>query len=273
MHYLKCDKCGFYNEVTSEYLTFCKSCNEKITTNFASWKKAHPERNFQDFKNDVCVSEEEKSSLEKPTKKKNKSPKYWIGFAIVFLIFTLIGSIGGKHLGSFISNLINNTQIETTLLQKEWVKKTYPLGLSLETPIALERTTLPIPENVKAYIEKMNCYTIEKDLFGIAVNTFQYKPIVGQVSLEGAAQGSVNEMKSQKGVSGFTYNQEQIEKNGISGILQKGTFLQNKKAKIAFVNIALGEKLALWQVIVTYKAGDEVGKKMAERIIKSIEIK
>jgi hypothetical protein len=33
MYFLKSDNCGHYNEVKTEYLTFCKSCNYAFLDN------------------------------------------------------------------------------------------------------------------------------------------------------------------------------------------------------------------------------------------------
>lgn len=273
MYYLECDKCGFHNEVNSEYLTFCKNCKEKIKLNFTNWKKLHPECSFDDFKNTICLSEEEKKAVPKTQpKKQRKNLKYWVSFGIIFLVFFLVGSFGGKYIGNFFSNLINSNQISVSVFEKKWEKQTFPLNVTIETPVFLEEKSLAVNDNIKHYIDKIDYYVAEQDLFSIAVNVIKYKSIIGEASLEGGAQGAVAQMKSQKGVSEFQYNQEVFNNNKLAGILQKGRFTQDKIAKIAFTNAIFAKELLAWQIIIIYPEGDEVGKKIAERVIKSIKI-
>ncbi len=39
MKYLKCEKCGFYNDASSERLVFCKNCSVKLSNCYLEWKK------------------------------------------------------------------------------------------------------------------------------------------------------------------------------------------------------------------------------------------
>lgn len=39
MHYLRCNNCGHFNEVKTEYLTFCSKCNKKLNNSYGEWRK------------------------------------------------------------------------------------------------------------------------------------------------------------------------------------------------------------------------------------------
>lgn len=102
MHYLECQNCGHFNELKTEYLTFCKKCNKVLKNNFADWKKANPEKSFEDFKQIICTTGPVAHSNEKPDKKKSKGLKFWIGFTVTFAVFYAIGQLGGEKLVSLI---------------------------------------------------------------------------------------------------------------------------------------------------------------------------
>lgn len=72
MYYLKCKHCNHLNEVKSEYLVVCGLCNRKLEDNYKDWKVKHPEKSFEDFQREVCLTEEQvkKGNMMKPTGKK-----------------------------------------------------------------------------------------------------------------------------------------------------------------------------------------------------------
>ena len=131
---------------------------------------------------------------------------------------------------------------------------------------------LPIPDNVKQLIEEMHTYSYESAKgFKVLINSIKYKQIAQQVNLEGAAIGSVNEMKMQKGVSDFKYDQTDFPKGDIPGFFQKGTYKQDG-LEIEFMNVGFAKGLTLWQVFTAYLADDDVGQIAAQKVIDSIEI-
>ena len=72
MYYLKCKHCNHLNEVKSEYLVVCGLCNRKLEDNYKDWKVKHPEKSFEDFQREVCLTEEQvkKGDTIKPTGKR-----------------------------------------------------------------------------------------------------------------------------------------------------------------------------------------------------------
>jgi hypothetical protein len=269
MHYLKCNHCGHLNEVKGEYLVFCSKCNKKLDNNFPDWKKRNPGKTLADFKKTVCVSEEEIQTIAAKTKKRPKGLKYWIGFAAMFAIFYAVGSFGGESIVRFFKSQKTSKEV----LEQEWIKETYGNhGLALETPVILSRQELPIPEHVKQYIEEIHSHAyLSGKGFKVMINSIKYKPAVGQADLQGAANGAVNEMKMQQGVTDFNYNEEPINKNDIPGLIQKGTY-NHDGIGVEFINATFREGLVLWQILVAHETTDEVGRIAAKRVIESIEI-
>jgi hypothetical protein len=269
MHYIKCNECGHFNEVKSEYLVFCAKCNKKLDNNFPDWKKKNPGRGFDDYKRLVCVTEEAINTSPVKVKTRPKGLKYWVGFAVAFAIFYAIGQFGGESIVRF----IKSQQASREIISQDWQKERYgDFGLVVETPFKLEKTELPVPDNLKHMIDIMDTYSASKSQgFGVMINSVRYKPEIGSVNLEGAANGSIAEMKMQPGVSAFTYSEDLFSKNDIPGFIQKGSYSKEGNI-IEFINTGFANGLILYQVMVAYNPDDKDMKAMALRVIESIEI-
>jgi len=269
MDFLKCNHCGHMNEVKTEYQSFCDACNKKIDNNFPDWSRRNPNKSFADFRQLICISEADMKANMRQEKPKRKSLTYWIVFFVSFTIFTIAGGYGGDALIKF----LKSEKTAGEVLDKEWSRHTYGrYGLSLETPVQMTKTDLNLPDNVKALIEHMDSYTYNTEKgFKVYLNSAKYKPIIGEGSLEGAAEGSVTEMKNQKGVTNFVYTQEWTNMGDIPGFIQRGSFEQDG-VKINFINEGFVRGLYMWHIMVGYQANDGVGKMAAERVIASVEI-
>ncbi|BAX80635.1 hypothetical protein [Labilibaculum antarcticum] len=114
MYFLKCNECGHLNEVKTEYLTFCSGCKKKLDNSFTNWKINNQEGSFEDYKRLICISEQDVEQLNKTEKKKNtKGIKYWIGFAVFFTIFYVIGQFGGDK----IMNLFREPAFDKAMME------------------------------------------------------------------------------------------------------------------------------------------------------------
>lgn len=270
MNYLRCNYCGYLNEVKTEYQTFCTNCNKKLDNNFSSWHQNHPDKDFSEFIKSNCVTDEE-LSIDKRTKSKHKRGlTYWIGFIIVFGIFYLIGNYSGVS----VSGLFSSDKTPKKVLTQEWVHGSYgEPSLIVDTPEKLTKSKLPLPENIKQLIKRMDSYnSTSKNGFSISINCITYIPDVGTLSLQGAADGSIKEIRSKVGVTDFAYTEKEINYGDIPGFLQNVTCKMDGK-DCEFINVGYSSGLSIWQVIVGFLSDDEVGRSAALRVIKSIEIK
>lgn len=145
MHYLKCSNCGHFNELKTEYLTFCKNCNKVLKNNFTDWKKDNPNNTFEDFKQLICTTNPVEHSKVDSNKKKSKGLKYWIGFALAFAIFYAIGQIGGEKLVS----LIRKPAFDKNLMEiASELNKTCPIMVDSLTRLD---NTIALPNKVFQY--------------------------------------------------------------------------------------------------------------------------
>lgn len=150
MYFLKCNKCGHLNEVKSEYLVFCNSCHTKLENNYNKWEEVNPDKSFEEYKQIVCTTEEEKIQTEKikinkSTKHKSKSLKYGIGFIIVFAIFYAIGHFAGES----IIKIFNKPSFNKEMVQMaSEINKNCPIMLDAQTRLD---NTIALPDNVFQY--------------------------------------------------------------------------------------------------------------------------
>lgn len=269
MHYLKCNNCGYLNEVKSEYLIFCSHCNKKLENNYKDWRKRNPEKTLEDFMKLICISDTEIHATRNSKKSKPKGLKYWIGFAAAFALFYAIGHLGGEAIVRF----FNAEKTSKEVLEQNWIKETYgEFGLTVETPVKMTKGELPMPDHVREVIDQMDVYNyISAKGFKVIINSIKYNAAIGQPDLQGAANGAVNEMKMQKGVTDFVYTENDFSRDDIPGFIQKGTYIINGKG-VEFINTGYSRGSVLYQVLVAYHTNDEVGRVAAKRVIESVEI-
>ena len=269
-YYLKCINCGNLSEVKSEYLTFCSTCGKKLDTNFRDWQQKNPNQTLDDFKTRICITNND--IPDKTKQKKWVVPSfliYWLAFVAFMSGLYLAGNLVDVSLLSF----LNPDKTPLEILGEQWVSETYGnYGLNVETPVKMTRTELQLPDNLRGVIDEMDTYGYQSSkVFYIIINSIKYKPVIGSINLQGAANGSVNKVRIEKGVTNFKYTEEHVLQGEIQGFLQKGSYKQNN-TDIAFINAGYGEGLHLWQVSVGYLLNDNPGEKIAERIIQSIII-
>ncbi len=112
MHYLKCDNCGHFNELKTEYLVFCSHCSKKITNNYSDWGKRYTDKSFEDFKSICCTTDPNNTSLKKTKNKTTKGLIFWILLAIGLVVAYTIVQVGGGKITSL---------IETPVMKQVWL--------------------------------------------------------------------------------------------------------------------------------------------------------
>jgi len=242
-----------------------------MANNYSDWHKRNAEMSLEDFKRIVCISDDQlKETTAVKSRKRPKALKYWIGFTVAFVVFFTIANFGGEYL----VKTLRSFKTSKDILKEEWVREAYGIyGLTVEAPVKLRKGELSIPDEVKTLIERMDVYEYKSaGGFNLMITSIRYHQAIGAVNLQGAADGSANEMKLQEGITQFDYKEDYLYKGDIPGFIQRGSFLEHGD-QMEFINTGFAKDLNLWQVMVGYHTEDENGRKVAERIIESIEIK
>ncbi|HXB11625.1 MAG TPA: hypothetical protein VNZ45_06545 [Bacteroidia bacterium] len=273
MYYVKCTNCGYSNELKSENLSFCSGCNKALDNSFSEWKKTNPGATFDEFKKQVCIPAEFPENTN-PKKAKGKSRAFT--YSIVTLVTGVFAFIGAYSIGEqgtkSIMNWFRSEKTADDVLTKKWVKDTYgSFGLTVETPEKMTKGDLTLPDNIKEKLVEMDIYNYESAKgFKVMINSTRIKDGISS-SLQGGANGAVNQVKSAPGVTDFNYTEGQANKDSIPGIVQKGTYKQQGMG-IEFIDALYAKGQNMWQVMVLYQDNDEIGRTAANRVISSIAI-
>lgn len=149
MDYLKCTKCGHYNEVKTEYLVLCNACGKKLENSFVSWAKHNHDKSFEDYKQEVCTPV--KVEAPKSKAKSNAKPfkvrglKYWIGFTVAFTLFYVVGHFAGDS----IIKLVHKSTISKALVEvASELNKNCPMMVDNITRLD---NAVALPDNVFQY--------------------------------------------------------------------------------------------------------------------------
>ncbi len=271
-YFILCPHCEFPNEVKTQYLTFCSDCGKKLDKTFTNWHKDHPKSSFEEYLSSECYAVDEKLIKPRSTPDKEEfkpGNKVWLG--------TLIGIVFIIALGVSVtidwSSLLASDIATKEVLDVDWERKTYgSLGLSIEAPFVLKTMPVKIPAEARKFIGSMESFTVKQSQIEVMLSHVQYVPSVGQANLSGATTGILNNMRNARGVSDFKYDQRIQSFTNYEGYELNGTyFLAGKRHQ--FVCAVVAKELKLYQVIINFPADNQTMKAVADRIIKSIEIK
>lgn len=264
-NYLTCEHCGYLNEASSEYLVFCGSCKRKLVNNFREWRKTHPERGLHEFHQEMCENQEDLRKYEnsnesgKSAEKKKKATRVAILAALSFI--------------ALLSVFYSIYSFSFTLSDDNWTKELYgDYGLVVETPLKLEPVSAPVSIANASLIQDIQAFSSNpsSDFLLIAIST-NFRPEANQVELQAGISNFIHLTANAPGISDFKVSQKETEISGNKGFEQRGSFIKNGEAK-EFLGLGITKGHLLWQIMTVYNKGDEVLKKQAERIIKSVEI-
>lgn len=273
MYYLKCKHCNHLNEVKSEYLVVCGLCNRKLEDNYKDWKVKHPEKSFEDFQREVCLTKEQvkKGNMMKPTGKKGNKKGLiagCIGGILVILMVTLV--INGMKDSDDVLYGDNDTPV----LEQQWYTGTYAGGVSLVTPKAMKSEGSMInrlPEEMRPLIKEMQTFSYKGNGLEFVSLYTEYVPEVGQVDLEGAVNGGLDYLKSQPGVFDLKNDIAYVEEGDLSGVVMQGTYMQ-RGTEYEFKITLYTTGLKLYQFISSNKKGDDTARGVVRRIYDSLKI-
>lgn len=157
------------------------------------------------------------------------------------------------------------------IYEKKWITQKYgDPEMEIASPEVLQPMTIELPEEAKQYVVRMSTNQYQHDALLIMASSVAYKPDV-TASLQGAADGSINEMKNRPGMEDFRYTEKSQTISGQEGIVQTGSFKVGND-RLDFHNIITVKGANMWQVFVAYKKGDAYGIRVKDKILKSIKI-
>ncbi len=273
MLYIRCTQCGYNNPVKSETILFCENCNKKLQNNFKDWHKIHPDKTFDDFSKQYCISEFDLAVQNLETKSRKGTNKVLLIIAVaVSVILVILGLTAYFVVKKYLDKNLK-TQTSQTLLASSW--KEFQVGKSalyLHLPFTLTTQDIPLPETAENLIDTMESYAHLSDKgFKVMVSIANYKEGV-EANLEGAVAGSIGEMQKMQSVSDFKWNRADTVIGSLKGVMSVVNFkLLTYPMEVKLLTVC--DKNILYQIFTQYSKDDETGKKASEKIISSATIK
>lgn len=254
-------------------MVVCGLCNRKLEDNFKDWKTRHPERSFEDFQKEVCLTEEQvkKGDLSKPTGKKNRKGIIAGGIGALLMVVFIVLLIG-EFAKAYKAEIVDT---DVPVLEQQWYTGTYAGGASLITPKAMKSVGSvlrnKLPEETKALVKEMEGYNYKGNGIEIMFMFAEYAPEVGQTDLDGAAEGALNNVKGIRGVFDLKNDKAYVQMGDMPGIVMQGTYVQGG-TEYEFRITLYGDGLKLYQLISSNKKGDDVARGVVRRINDSFKV-
>ena len=254
---------------------------KRISSSIVTIHKAIPTEVEKDDELEAWNEQQkELARIQKLKKQKRVRIISTIGIVLGVILISILTLIYFKGFDYVKDNFIGHPTKE--LAEGEWVYSEYGNpGVKIETPKVLKRLdiTKTLPKDAFAVLKEMQMfgYGSMMDSFNIVVSTVKYKKET-EVNFDTVLEGNTKTWESLGGQN-IIFKQEDFNTDkGISGVKAYGTMtmldkIQNKSQKLYYEILLFKQDGGLQEIIVSYREGDEYGKKILERIINSVELK
>jgi hypothetical protein len=275
MIYLKCKSCGHYNELRSEFLTFCGQCEKKLENNYSEWKNKRPESNFEDFQQEVAVETNGvKTSRLTILKQRYLKQVGRRGVLLTLILVIGVAAVAGGYFGKRVVYGMIFPKLNKASLYKSW--ETVVIGrqaVEISTPMHLGVNDKSLMPEIAQLVEYAKSYRNRgDDGMQVEVNMYSYRPNISN-DLEIAGAAAADEMKKSGEISDLKYTSNPVMQSGVDALLQQGTFAYRNAIRLSFCNLLLVSGQHRWEIAIRYREDDTTASQAAQRIIKSIRIK
>jgi hypothetical protein len=153
-------------------------------------------------------------------------------------------------------------------LDRPWERREV-LGLSLESPGRFRAITIPVPEELRTSIVRMESFGRNEGQTELRVSRIEYRPEV-QLSLQGSADGAIQAMRANPAVANLAFSSHGAQVSGVPSVRTTSTFqVQGRPAHGEILTVLRGR--TLWQVQVLGPA-DDVTPRLGRRLLDSAQL-
>jgi hypothetical protein len=274
MIYLKCKSCGEYNELRSEFLTFCGQCGKKLE-NYSDWKSRHPDSSFEEFQQAVGVaSNGVKTSTWTILKQSYLKKVGRRGVLLTFILVIGLAAVAGGYFGKRVVYGMIYHKLSKAAFYKSW--ETVVIGrqaIEISTPMHLGVNDKPLEAETAQLVEYAKSYRNRgDDGMEVEVNMCSYRPNISN-DLQAAGDAVAEEMKKSGEISDLKYTSNPLLQSGVNALIQQGSFAYRNAIRLSFCNLLLVSGQHRWQIAIRYREDDTIASEAAQRIIKSVNIK
>lgn len=254
---------------------------KRITSTIVTIHKSIPE--VVEEKDELESWNEEKQrqvTLKRALERKKRKIKIAIiSFsAIVFLSLGI--SIAVKGFAFVKDTILGNETKE--LVEGEWITSEYGNpGVKIETPQVLKRidASKTLPKDAFAILKEMQMFSYGNlnETIYVAVSTNKYKKQT-EINFDTVLDG-ITKIWEKVGAQNILFKQEEFNTGkGVSGVKAFGTMTvlnkeENTSERMYYEILLFKQDGGLQQILISHREGDQYGKKIMERIIKSAELK
>lgn len=209
--------------------------------------------------------------------KKQEHKKRWValgGITGVVLACVLFFMIITKGIDYVKNGFTGHSTKE--LLHGDWITSEYGNpAVILETPKVLRRIDVSksVPKDAMALIKDMQTFAYGSvfENFTIAVSTTQFQKET-EVDLQQALNGTIQTLEAQGCQSIITKQADFSTQKGIKGMKGFGTLSVNNE-RLYYEILLFSQSGGLQQIMIVHQNDDENAKKIAERMLNSVELK
>ena len=231
---------------------------------------------------DAILNEIQRANLIKLQLRKKRNNRILISVAsILFIVIITTGFfVVTKGFDYVKDNIIGHPSKE--LLEGEWVESEYGNpSITIQTPKVLKRMDAEksVPKEAMALIKEMQMFAYGSltDNFYSLISTVKFKNPT-EIDLSKVLEGAVKIMENQ-GAKNILLKQDEYKTNdGIEGLKGFGTMtvvnpISKKENKVYYEILFFKQDQGLQQITILHQENDKYGKEIADRILKSVELK
>lgn len=275
MIYLKCNACAHYNELRSEFLTFCGHCGRKLPDNYSEWKQKHPESDFEAFREEIAVQKETPGIGRFATwKQQYLGIVGKRGFMLTLVLIITLAAVAGGYYGKRVVLNMFYPRVAENVMYVSW--ETVTIGkkaLVISTPMHIGVNDKPLDKEIAQLVDYAKSYRNRVvEGMEVEVDMYSYRGHVSN-SLKSAGAAVTREMERSEEIADLKYATNPVILGGMNALLQEGDYTYKSAIRLSFHNLLLVQGQHRWLVRIRHRADDTTANTAAQRIIKSIRIK
>ena len=212
-------------------------------------------------------------------KQKRKNTIITIAVIVSLCILTFVG-FGLKYGFGYVKDTIFGNESKE-LLEGNWVTSDYGFpAITIATPHVLKRENPPIPEEIKAKLQvTIFSYGGVSEPLSVTLSTLKMNQQEGQqeIDLNQTSEKAIQQLEKQGVTNMLVKSDKFVTPNNAEGLKTYGTASlpvanTDKYYDGEYVLLHFTAENVIQEIAITFRKGDEYAKKIAERIIDSVEL-